>query len=145
MMEIRKALRGSLLLIAVTTAMFAVTLGGGSLSAEEVAAAKGGTVLKHVVMYKFKPEISAAQVQEVVDTFAGLPSKIDTIIGFETGTNVSEEGKSEGFTHVFVVTFRDKAGLKTYLDHPAHAEYVQVVKGRREKVIVFDYEVPTGK
>ena len=121
----------------------------GLLAATERATAaepaKGKTVLKHVVMYKFKPEISAAQVQEVVDTFAGLPGKIDTIIGFEKGTNVSEEGKSEGFTHVFVVTFPDKAGLKTYLDHPAHAAYVQVVKDRREKVIVFDYEIPAGK
>jgi hypothetical protein len=102
-------------------------------------AAEGQTVLRHVVMYKFKPELTAAQVQEVVDAFKGLPGKIPTILEFEAGTNVSEEGKSEGFTHLFVVTFRDKAGLKVYLDHPAHADYVKVVKDRREKVIVFDY------
>lgn len=129
--------------IAVLLVAASVWLVGGRAVAAEPA--KGKTVLKHVVMYKFKPEISAAQVQEVVDTFAGLPGKIDTIIGFEKGTNVSTEGKSEGFTHVFVVTFQDQAGLKTYLDHPAHAAYVEVVKNRREKVIVFDYEVPAGK
>ena len=74
-----------------------------------------------------------------------MPGKIPTIVEFEAGTNVSEEGKSEGFTHLFVVTFRDKAGLKVYLDHPAHADYVKVVKDRREKVIVFDYVTETKK
>ena len=64
---------------------------------------------------------------------------VDTIIGFEHGTNVSKEGKSEGFTHCFVVTFRDEKSLATYLDHPAHAEYVQVVRDKRDKVVVFDY------
>jgi hypothetical protein len=108
-------------------------------------AAEEQTVLRHVVMYKFKPELTAAQVQEVVDAFKGLPGKIPTIVEFEAGTNVSEEGKSEGFTHLFVVTFRDKAGLKVYLDHPAHADYVKVVKDRREKVIVFDYLTETKK
>jgi len=96
-------------------------------------------VLRHVVMYKFKDEVPAAKVQEVIDAFAGLPKKVNTIIGFEHGTNVSKEGKSEGFTHAFVVTFKNEADLAAYLVHPAHDEYVKVVRDRREKVIVFDY------
>ena len=96
-------------------------------------------VLRHMVMYKFKDGLSRADLKEVVDTFAGLPKKIDTIIGFEHGTNVSREGKSEGLTHCFVVTFRDEKGLAAYLDHPAHQHYVEVARDRREKVVVFDY------
>ena len=96
-------------------------------------------VLRHVVMYKFKDDLPAAKVQEVIDAFAGLPKKVNTIIGFEHGTNVSKEGKSEGFTHAFVVTFKNEADLAAYLVHPAHDEYVKVVRDRREKVIVFDY------
>lgn len=103
------------------------------------AAEKQKQVLRHVVLYKFKSEASEAQVREVIDAFAGLPAKIDTIVGFEHGTNVSPEGKSEGFTHCFVVTFRDEAGRDVYLKHPAHLAYVNVVRDRREKVIVFDY------
>jgi hypothetical protein len=90
-------------------------------------------------MYKFKDDQTKDRIQEVVDAFSALPEKIDTIIGYEHGTNVSQEGKSEGFTHVFVVTFEDEAGRDAYLKHPAHDAYVQVVKDRREKVIVFDY------
>lgn len=98
-------------------------------------------VLRHVVMYQFKPTTTKVKVQEVIDAFAGLPKQIDTIVGFEHGTNVSNEGKSEGFTHIFVVTFRDEAGREKYLKHPAHDDYVKVVRDKREKVVVFDYWV----
>lgn len=96
-------------------------------------------MLRHVVLYKFKDDLKPAQVQEVIDAFAGLPGKIDTIVDFEHGTNVSPEGKSEGLTHAFVVTFRDEAGRDAYLVHPAHLAYVEVVRDKREKVVVFDY------
>jgi heme-degrading monooxygenase HmoA len=102
-------------------------------------AAAADKVLRHIVMYQFKAGITPAQIQEVVDTFGGLPQKINTIIGYEAGTNVSREGKSEGYTHAFVVTFKSEADLAAYLVHPAHEAYVKIVRDRREKVIVFDY------
>jgi hypothetical protein len=109
------------------------------LSKSPMSAADEDKVLRHIVMYKFKPETTPAQIQEVIDAFSGLPKKIDAIIGYEAGPNVSKEGKSEGFTHVFVVTFKTEADLAAYLVHPAHEAYVRVVKDKREKVVVFDY------
>ena len=118
-------------------AMIANGLGAaGDVKSNDV---KPSKLLRHIVMYKFKPDVTPAQLQEVIDAFAGLPKKIDAIADFEHGPNVSKEGKSEGFTHCFVVSFRDEKGLATYLAHPAHADYVKVVKDRREKVVVFDY------
>ena len=111
-----------------------VVTAASNLSAEEPA-----QVLKHIVMYKFKDDLTPAQVEEVVDAFGKMTKQIDTVIGYEHGTNVSQEMKSEGFTHVFVVTFKDEAGRATYLKHPAHDTYVALAKGRREKVIVLDY------
>ena len=111
---------------------------GASISMPASAADK---VLCHIVMYKFKDDVTPAQLKEVIDAFAALPKKVDTIIGFEHGTNVSKEGKSEGFTHVFVVTFKNEADLAAYLVHPAHEAYVKVVRDLREKVVVFDYWV----
>jgi hypothetical protein len=100
---------------------------------------KDEKVLRHVVLYKFKPEVTKAQVQEVVDAFSGLPKKVEAIIGFEHGENISTEGKSDGLTYAFVVTFADESGRDRYLKDPAHDAYVQVVKDKREKVVVFDY------
>jgi hypothetical protein len=91
------------------------------------------------LLYKFKEDLAAEEVQEVVDAFAGLPKRIDSILGFEHGTNFSLEGKSEGLTHCFVVSFRNEMGRATYLDHAAHQEFVKLVRQRREKVVVFDY------
>ena len=98
---------------ALITCMLVTT----TLSAEEP---KSKQVLKHVVMYKFRDDCTPEQIQQVIEAFSGLPKKVDAIIGFERGANVSKEGKSEGLTHCFVVTFRDEAGLAAYLKHPAH-------------------------
>ncbi len=98
-----------------------------------------GKVLRHVVLFKFKDDVDARQIQEVVNAFAALPGKIDAIKGFEHGTDVSVEGKNEGYTHGFVVTFADEAGRAEYLPHPAHKEFGMLVRPRLDKVLVFDY------
>lgn len=98
-------------------------------------------VLRHVVLFKFKLEVTKAEVDEVVTAFGQLPGKIPEIIGFEWGTDVSVENKSEGLTHGFVVTFKDEKGRDTYLPHPAHQEFVKIVGPRIEKVVVFDFWV----
>ena len=74
-----------------------------------------------------------------MDAFAALPGKIDAIVDFECGTDVSVEGKADGFTHGFLVTFRDEAGRAAYLPHPAHQEFVKLVGPHVDKVLVFDY------
>lgn len=96
-------------------------------------------LLRHVVLFKFKADVTPAQVQEVADAFAALPGKIKEIHSFEWGTDVSVEGKADGFTHGFLVTFRDEKGREIYLPHPAHQEFVKLVGPRIEKVLVFDY------
>ncbi len=113
-------------------------LGTGAAMADEKANSTE-KLLRHVVLFQFKPDVSEAQVQEVVDAFAALPAKIDAIHGFEWGTDVSVENKAEGFTHAFVVTFRTKAGRDEYLPHPEHQKFVQLVGPRLAKVLVFDY------
>lgn len=98
-----------------------------------------GKWLRHVVLFKFKPEVTPAEVQEVVTAFAALKNKIDQLEDFEWGTDVSAENLTAGFTHCFVGTFRDTASRDAYLPHPAHGEFVKLVGPRVEKVLVVDY------
>ncbi|MFM7111221.1 MAG: Dabb family protein [Planctomycetota bacterium] len=98
-------------------------------------------VLRHIVLYKFKDTTTPAQIDEVSAAFKALPGKIPGIVGFEAGTNVSPEGKSEGFTHAFVVSFATEKDRDAYIVHPAHQDFVKIVKDRREKVIVVDFWV----
>ena len=101
--------------------------------APATAADKPTKVLRHIVLYKFKDGLRPEQVQEVVDAFAALAGKIDTIERLEYGTNVSQENKSDGLTHCFLVTFRDEAGHNAYIKHPAHQQYVELMHNRTKK------------
>ncbi len=98
-------------------------------------------MLRHVVLFKFKAEVTPVQVQEVVDAFRALPTKISEIKGFECGTDCNVESLDAGFTHCFFVTFADAKGREIYLPHPAHEEFKKLVGPRIEKVLVVDYFV----
>jgi Stress responsive A/B Barrel Domain len=97
------------------------------------------TPLRHVVLFKFKTDATKEQVQEIVAGFQALPAKIDSIAGFEWGTDVSPEGLADGFTHCFVVTFKDAKGRDAYLPHQAHKDFVSILLPRLENVLVVDY------
>jgi len=99
----------------------------------------GARLLRHVVLFQFKADTGAAQVQEVADAFEALPRKITEIHAFERGTNVSPENLAQGFTHCFVVTFTSEQNRDTYLKHAIHEEFVKLAVPRIEKVLVVDY------
>lgn len=94
---------------------------------------------RHVVFFKFKDTTTSEQVQGIEKAFGELATKINTVTGFEWGTNVSPEGLNDGFTHCFFVTFKDKAGLETYLPHAEHQAFVSKLKPLLDKVCVLDY------
>ena len=79
------------------------------------------------------------EIEEVVNAFRALKTKIDTVQDFEYGTDVSPEQKSQGFTHCFFLTFRDAEGRDKYLPHPAHKQFVHLVGPRLGGVLVVDY------
>ncbi|MEM9941110.1 MAG: GDSL-type esterase/lipase family protein [Planctomycetota bacterium] len=103
-------------------------------------ASKANQVMRHIVLFQFKESVSETEIDEIAKAFGQLPDSIDQIIGYEAGTNVSPENLDQGFTHAFVVTFRDAKGRDEYLPHPAHKEFVKKLDGKIEKVLVFDFE-----
>jgi len=95
--------------------------------------------LRHVVMFKFKDTATEEQVAAIEKAFGELPKKIKTITGYEWGTNVSKENKSQGFTHCFVVTFKDQKGLDVYVPHADHQAFVKLLLPSLDKVLVLDF------
>jgi len=124
-------------------AVSAVTLAG--CAANQKACGSDGakmcpaSVYRHVVVFRYKDDATDQQIQRINEAFAALPDKIDSIRGFEWGTNVSPENLADGFTHVYLVTFDDKAGLEEYLPHPAHKAFVKKLKPILDKAFVVDY------
>ncbi len=96
-------------------------------------------VLRHAVFFKFKDDTSAEDVGKVVAAFDELPKKIDSIANYQRGKNFSPIGLDDGFTHCFLVTFKDEAGRAKYLPHPDHKAFGAALRPHLDKVFVIDY------
>lgn len=96
-------------------------------------------MIRHVVLFKFKDGTIEADVKKIADAFAKLPDQIPEIADFEWGTDNSPEGLAQGFTHCFLVTFKDAKARDAYLPHPAHKAFVEILKPHLDKVLVVDY------
>lgn len=56
------------------------------------------------------------------------------------GRNVlSEDTITQGFTHMFLLTFRSHNDLVAYTNHPSHLEYAEKFTAAIDKVLLFDF------
>ena len=96
-------------------------------------------LLKHVVMFGWKPGTDTASIDKVIAAFGKLKHKIKLIKTYEWGINNSPENLNNGLTHCFVLTFNSEADRDAYLIHPDHKAFVAVLNIAPEKVTVVDY------
>lgn len=97
------------------------------------------SVLRHVVLFKFKDNTAAADIKKVEDAFSALPSKIPQIVGYEWGINNSPEGINKELTHCFFLTFNSEEDRAIYLPHPDHKAFGAVLGPHLDDVLVLDY------
>lgn len=97
--------------------------------------------VRHVVVFKYKPTATPDQIRQVTEAFAALQQSIPGITAFEHGVNNSPENKNLGFTHVYLMTFTDAAARDTYLPHPEHRKFGQLLGqlGILDDAFVVDY------
>ena len=100
---------------------------------------ESGRLLRHVVMFKFKDTSSQTDIKKVENAFRALSGKLPLIKAFEWGINNSPENLNQGLTHCFLVTFSSEKDRETYLVHPDHQAFVEVLKPHLDKVTVIDY------
>lgn len=93
----------------------------------------------HVVHFKFKAGATPEQIKKVETEFAALKTKIEAVQTLDWGTNVSPEGLADGFTHCWVLTFKNEKDRDTYLHHPVHKAFVEILKPVLEKPLVVDF------
>lgn len=95
--------------------------------------------LRHVVLFGFRQGTTEAEVAEVARRFADLRQRVPGVDDFEWGLNNSPEGKSQGHTHCFLLTFGSEAARDAYLPHPEHKAFSSFARQWVERVTVFDY------
>ncbi len=99
----------------------------------------GERVLRHIVLFRWVPQVDAAELASIERQFRQLAREIPGVLGFVCGTDNSPEGLQQGFTHAYIVTFRDEAARDAYLPHPAHQAFVDRVKPRLAQALVVDF------
>jgi hypothetical protein len=99
--------------------------------------------VKHIVVFKYKPTATPEQIAEVTSAFKGLKGKIPGIVSFEYGVNNSPENLNKGFTHIYLLTFDNFAARDSYLTHPEHKKFGELLGklGVLEEPFVVDFEV----
>ncbi len=95
--------------------------------------------LRHVVLFGFKEETTQRDIAEIARKFAELPALIPGISSFEWGENNSPEGKNQGLSHCFLLTFETEAARDAYLPHPDHVAFATWARHWIERVTVVDY------
>lgn len=97
--------------------------------------------VRHIVVFKYKAGATTQQIQQVTKAFGDLKKAIPGIVSFEHGVNDSPENKNAGFTHVYMVTFENTKARDTYLPHPEHKKFGELL-GKLdilEDLFVVDY------
>jgi hypothetical protein len=100
-------------------------------------------MLRHIVLFRFKPEAMPEGVARVEQAFNALPATIATIRAFAWGTDNSPEGLAHGYTHAWTLDFDDAAARDAYLVHPDHVAFTGIVQPVLDAVLVFDHDLRT--
>jgi hypothetical protein len=100
-------------------------------------------MIHHLVVLRIKKDAKPAQITRVFAELDGLKKKIPGILSFAGGPYSSPEGLNRGFTHGFVMTFRDSAARDGYLPHPEHEKVKErilpLLDGGLDGVVAFDF------
>ena len=80
-------------------------------------------MIRHNVLFKWKPEATDEEKEQVAAELAKLPSIIPSLRAFACGPDA---GLAQGnFDFAVSADFDDEAGFRAYRDDPAHREIVE--------------------
>jgi hypothetical protein len=103
-----------------------------------------GKPYRHVVLFKFRETASRETLRSIEGAFQELAGRLPFVTGFEWGLNSSPENLNRGYTHCFIVSFRDEAGRDAYLPHPLHKAFCEnYLDPNLEEVCVVDFRSQT--
>ncbi len=98
-------------------------------------------MIKHMVLFRFKPDVSVAAQTELLGEMKELPSRYAAMKRFGLGSNLSE--RDQLFSHVMTMEFKTMAELKAYLNDDYHEMHAATrFRPLIEQRAIASYEVP---
>ena len=95
-------------------------------------------MITHIVLFKFKPEATEAEIQKLAEGLGSLPQLIEEIREFRFGADVLRSERS--YDLGLVSSFEDFDALQRYQVHPEHQKVVAHVKTIASNVVAVDFE-----
>ena len=94
-------------------------------------------MLKHVVLFKFKPEVKEADIVKLEKALAALPGAIPEIQEYVFGRDVIHSERSYDFA--LVSGFADLKAMERYQKHPKHLPVLEMVKRICSTILAVDF------
>ncbi len=102
-------------------------------------------MIRHIVLIKFKPEVSEAEISGMFEELRTIEKQVPGILGITSGRSESPEKIERGYMHGFVVDFESWDALEAYQTHPDHkalgARLVANAIGGLDGILVLDIPV----
>lgn len=102
-------------------------------------------MIRHIVLIKFRPEVSEDLIGELFAELRQVREQVSGILDITSGRSESPEKIERGYMHGFVVDFEDWEALEAYQTHPDHkalgARLVENAIGGIDGILVLDIPV----
>jgi hypothetical protein len=95
-------------------------------------------MVDHLVFFAVREGASSEEVEDLVSSMRALKDDVPSTIDLSVGEDFS--GRSGEYTHALFARFADAAGLREYMEHPAHLAVVEKLDATTTGRIVADYE-----
>jgi hypothetical protein len=107
-------------------------------------------MLVHLVLFRPRPTLDDRGRQQLADALTAAIHEIPAVRRARVGRRVThgrpyEQLMHADYTHVAMLEFDDVAGLKAYLEHPAHEELALRFFDAFAEALMYDYEVADGE
>ncbi len=94
-------------------------------------------MIKHLVLAKFKQNVTKEQIAELLKSTAALPSMIPEIKGYDFGRDMRPE---RSFDFALVSEFSDVEALEGYKTQKDHAEVARYIRSLSKDIQIVDFE-----
>ena len=95
-------------------------------------------MVDHLMFFAVREEASEEAVEDFISSIHALRDEVPSTVGLSVGEDFS--GRSGGYTHALLARFEGAAGLREYMEHPAHLAVVEKLDATTTGRIVADYE-----
>jgi hypothetical protein len=103
-------------------------------------------MITHVVLFRPRPGLTAHERAELVAILRHAIQSIPSIRGARVGRRVThgrpyEQAMPVDYEFAALLEFDDLAGLKAYLEHPAHERLATRFFNTVDETLVYDFEL----